>query len=634
MCGISGVFAFTDTGKEYIQKLPASSSVLALRGPDAVGFYYHENIGLAHRRLSIIDTSSAANQPMTDPSGRYTIIFNGEILNYKELRAVEMAATNHSLQTASDTEVLLQLYIHYGKECLPRLRGFFAFAIYDKQENELFIGRDNYGKKPLLIYRDNDKLLFASEMKALMALGIPKTIDYTSLYQYFQLNYIPGPATIFKGVEKLPPGHYCYIKDNKVAIEPYYKIELKETVHQPYTYETAQAALVELMDKAVQRRLIADVPLGAFLSGGIDSSVVVSLAAKHTPHINTFSIGYKDEPFFDETHYAQLVSKKYNTEHTVFSLSNDDFLAHVYDVLDYIDEPFADSSCIPMYILSKQTRKAATVALSGDGGDEVFAGYNKHGAEYRARKNDLKGNLVRKNKWLWDILPKTRNGKLGNTIRQLQRFAEGSRLSVRDRYYRWSQYETEANVMAMLTPATQQKIDQALFAERKQSFVSALKGTANFNEVLLSDMNNLLPGDMLYKVDMMSMANSLEVRCPFLDTDVVDFAFSLPPEFKINGSLKKRIVQDAFRTMLPEALYNRPKKGFDLPLLQWFRKDLFIFIFDELLSEEKIAAQGIFTIDIGKKIRQQLMSASGGNITEQLWAIIVFQYWYDKNMAT
>ena len=633
MCGISGVFAFNEMGKASIQKLPLSIQTLALRGPDAEGFFYHDNVGLAHRRLSIIDTSSAANQPMADISGRYIIIFNGEIFNYSELRKEKLETKNCQFRTHSDTEVLLQLYINYGDECLQWLKGFFAFAIYDKQENSLFIARDNFGKKPILIYQDEDKLLFASEMKALLAFDIPKQIDYTSLYQYFQLNYIPSPATIFTAIKKLPQGHFLIIKNNQATIHQYYKIEQKETDKKDCNYENAQKHLIELMDIAVQRRLIADVPLGAFLSGGIDSSVVVSLASRHTKHINTFSIGYKDEPFFDETKYANEVAKKCNTNHTVFSLSNNDFLEHIYDILNYIDEPFADSSCIPSYILCKQTRKKVTVALSGDGGDEVFAGYNKHAAEYRVRQNDIKSMLVKNNEWLWKSLPKSRSGKLGNLVRQLNRFAEGSKMNVRDRYYRWCCINTEGGAMDLFKPGVQQNINQSLFIQRTNDIVKDIKDESDFNQILLADMNCLLVSNMLFKVDMMSMSNSLEVRSPFLDVDVVDFAFSLPQEYKINATIKKKIVQDAFRQMLPESLYNRPKQGFDVPLLTWFRKNMFGFIFDDLLSEKNIETQGIFNITAIQKMKAQLLSNNGGDIVEQLWGIIVFQYWYKKYMA-
>ncbi|MES2430035.1 MAG: asparagine synthase (glutamine-hydrolyzing) [Bacteroidota bacterium] len=626
MCGISGIYAFTDGGKKYIDKLSLSSQAISKRGPDAEGFFYHEHVGLAHRRLSIIDTSSAANQPMYDITGRYTIIFNGEIFNYKELKNEKLA--DYKMATHSDTEILLQLYIRYGSECFKWLKGFFALAIYDKAEDELMITRDCFGKKPLIYFKDDDKFIFASEMKALFAFDIPKNINYTSLFEYFQLNYVPSPESIFFNIHKLQPGHFLSIKKNNIRIERYYSIH--SAGDSELNYKDAQTRLINLMDTAVQRRLIADVPLGAFLSGGIDSSVVVALASKHTDHLNTFSIGYKDEPFFDETKYANLVAKKCNTNHTVFSLTNNDFLDHLYEVLDYIDEPFADSSCLPTYILCKQTRKTATVALSGDGGDEVFAGYNKHAAEFRMRQQTLLNSLVKNADWLWKILPQSRNGKISNLVRQLHRFAEGGKLNEKDRYFRWCGISSAEEAKSMFVPAVQQKIDQNNFSKHKNIITEAITNDKDFNQVLNADMNGVLVSNMLFKVDMMSMANSLEVRSPFLDIDVVNFAFSLPASYKIDSSLKKKIVQDAFRSQLPEELYDRPKKGFEVPLLNWFRKELRSLITDDLLNDVFIEQQGIFDVKAIQKIKQQLFSSNPKDSHAIVWQLIVFQYWWKK----
>jgi asparagine synthase (glutamine-hydrolysing) len=634
MCGIAGIYCFSEKGKQFIQKLPAAAAKLALRGPDADGFFYHNNTGLTHRRLSIIDTSAAANQPMVDTTGRYSIIFNGEIFNYLELKVEKLK--NILFVTQSDSEVLLQLYIHYGSQCLKWLKGFFAFAIYDKEEETLFIARDNFGKKPLLYYQDDSKFIFASEMKALLAFDIPKEIDYTSLYQYFQLSYIPSPATIFTNVKKLPQGHFVFIKKNNTTIEEYYSITATKqafVAHQQIkSYDEAQQELLRLMNIAVKRRMIADVPLGAFLSGGIDSSAVVSLAAQHTKNLNTFSIGYKDEPLFDETKYASLVAKKCNTNHTVFSLGNNDFLTHLYSILDYLDEPFADPSCIPTYILCKHTRSKVKVALSGDGGDEVFAGYNKHAAEYQARQKSWKSGLVKSCAPIWKVLPKSRSSKIGNKIRQLHKFAEGANLAVQERYYRWCSIASEEAVLSIFQPQIQHKINLAKFKKRKAAITDCIKNETDFNQILQADMEGVLVSDMVHKVDMMSMANSLEVRSPFLDVDVVNFAFLLPQEYKINRSIKKRIVQDTFRKLLPEELYNRPKQGFDLPLLSWFRKDLYSFIFDDLLTEERIMNQGIFNFSEILKIKAKIDSSNNEDVAEQLWAHIVFQYWWKKNM--
>lgn len=630
MCGISGIYSFTEQGKRYIDKLPDSAKVLSKRGPDAEGFFYHDNIALAHRRLSIIDTSVSANQPMFDSSGRYVIVFNGEIFNYKELYNQHLQPTGYIPTTSSDTEILLQLFIQFGVKCFNWLSGFFALAIYDKVDETILLARDRFGKKPLLYFMDEDKLVFASEMKSLLQFQIPNLIDYTSLFQYFQLNYIPSPDTIFTGVKKMPPGNYAIVKNKSVQLHTFYQIENKPSNN--ISYVDAKKQLVSLMDEAVKRRLISDVPLGAFLSGGIDSSVVVSLASRHTPHLNTFSIGYKDEPFFDETKYANLVAEKCNTNHTVFSLGNDEFLEHLFDVLDYIDEPFADSSCLPTYILCKRTRQMATVALSGDGGDEVFAGYNKHAAEYKIRQKSLLNGLVKNFGWLWKNLPKSRNGKITNIFRQLHRYSVGANMQVKDRYYAWCSITSPEDVKQMFQPIVQNKIDDELFLKRTNFFTQHINNEEDFNQILLADMNGLLVSDMLHKVDMMSMANSLEVRSPFLDVDVVDFAFSLDETYKINHHQKKRIVQDAFKEMLPPELYNRPKKGFEVPLLNWFKNELHALIDDDLLSDEFVREQGIFNPIEIQRLKKQLFSIDPGDIHAIIWQLIVFQYWWKKNM--
>jgi asparagine synthase (glutamine-hydrolysing) len=410
----------------------------------------------------------------------------------------------------------------------------------------------------------------------------------------------------------------------------YYELKIRREAYGDMDYQQAQEKLMTLMDEATRLRLIADVPLGAFLSGGIDSSVVVALAARHQQHLNTFSIGYKDHPFFDETRYAQLVARKFSTEHTVFSLTNNDLLGSIDDVLESMDEPFADSSAIPTFILSQRTRKHVTVALSGDGGDEVFAGYNKYMAEWNVMQPSLKRNLVKGLQPLWEVLPKSRNNRLTNTFRQLHRFAQGASLPATDRYWRW----------ASLLPAASAK---TLFAK---SFTASRSGGAelpalfnwqisgqDLNEVLLADMKMVLVGDMLVKVDMMSMANSLEIRSPFLDQEVVEFAFGLPAGYKINARMKKRIVQDAFRDLLPGELYNRPKQGFDIPLLDWFRNELWGKINDDLLADRFIKEQQLFDPERIRQLKQKLRSSNPEDSHETIWALMVFQHWGRKSIG-
>ncbi len=598
------------------------------RGPDFQDVYLDEYVGLGHRRLSIIDTRSIAHQPMWDSTKRYCIVFNGEIFNYRELRT-ELEAHGVNFNTASDTEVLLNMFIHYGEACLNRLNGFFSFCIYNKEDQSFFVARDRYGIKPLLYLFDEDKFLFASEMKSILEYGIDKALDYTSLFTYLQLNYIPAPETIFSHVKKLMPGHYLKVGRKKLEVHSYYTIPAQLN-SEPLPYPEAKEKLKILLEESVQRRLVADVPLGAFLSGGIDSSVITALASKHKPDLHTFSIGFRDEKFFDETEYANLVARHFNTNHTVFSLTNDDLYAHVSSILDYIDEPFADSSAINVYILSKETRKHATVALSGDGADEMLAGYNKHAAFHRMMNRGWKEHGVSALSPLWDAMPQSRNNPWSNKFRQLKRFADGMKLNSQERYWQWAGFAKEPEAIALLSESSRAKLEQQQYSNRKKELLRYITENESINDVLHTDMNVVLANDMLVKVDLMSMANSLEVRVPFLDYRVVNFLFSLPGEYKINHSIRKRILQDAFRDVLPEKLYNRPKKGFEVPLLKWFRKEMKSLITDDLLSEKNITEQGIFNYPEVDKLKRKLFSTNPQDVHARIWALIVFQWWWKK----
>lgn len=632
MCGITGIFAFNLVGKFNLINITAATQALEKRGPDNQSIYHDDYVGLGHRRLSIIDTRDIAHQPMWDESKRYAIIFNGEIFNFQELKK-ELENKGTTFFSNSDTEVLLKLYIQEKENCLNKLNGFFAFCIYDKQEQSFFLARDRYGVKPLLYLLDEDKFIFASEMKSILAYGIEKELDFTSLHTYLQLNYIPAPRTIFKNVKKLLPGHWGKIDNRQLTIGKYYSIPFGIEMSE-ISYEVAKEKIKYLLESSVQRRLISDVPLGAFLSGGIDSSVVTGLAAKHKPNLHTFSIGFQDEKFFDETNYANLVAKKFNTEHTVFSLSNRDLFEHVHSILDYIDEPFADSSAINVYILSKQTRKHATVALSGDGADELLAGYNKHAAFYRAIHAGLAEKLTAALLPLWNALPQSRNNFMGNKVRQLKRFAEGMKLNSKERYWQWAGYANDADAMRMLSEKSKASLNHQEFASFKNELLKTIPDKETINDILLTDMQLVLPNDMLTKVDWMSMAHGLEVRTPFLDFELVNYVFSLPDEYKINSSMRKRVMQDAFREMLPTELYNRPKKGFEVPMLKWLRLELKSLIEDDLLSEKTIAEQGIFNYPEIRKLKAQLFSNNPGDVHARIWALVVFQWWWKKYGAT
>lgn len=633
MCGIAGFLSLKEEkSKELLQNLSSAIERLNLRGPDWQSSHQpNSQVGLAHARLSIIDTSEAANQPMQAYDNRYTIVFNGEIYNYRTLKAQLEKEKAEVFDTSSDTEVILRMYHHYGKNCLDSFNGFFAFAIHDNKKNEIFIARDRMGIKPLIYTSTTDGFIFASEMKAILSFDIKKEIDYVSLQQYFQFNYIPVPSTIFRGVYKLKPGHTLTINARgEVLEEEFYSIPFSKN-YSTQSYEEAKTQLVSLLDQSVQRRLLADVPLGSFLSGGIDSSVIATLASRHQANLNTFSIGFSDNPYFDETEYANLVAKKIKSNHTVFSLSNNDLYENLHNILDYIDEPFADSSAIPVYILSKKTREHVTVALSGDGADELFGGYNKHQAEYLVQQESLINKMVSLGAPVWDKLPKSRHSKLGNVIRQLDRFAQGRKLSTPERYWRWCSFTPEHYASNLL------KADigplQGEYRERKKEILKGFTEDKDINETLYADMKLVLVNDMLTKVDLMSMANSLEVRVPFLDHDLVNFAFQLPGEYKVSEKGRKRILKDAFRNILPEELYSRNKMGFEVPLLQWFRSDLKSLILDDLLADDFVEEQNIFKPETIQKLKKQLFSNNPGEIHAQIWALIVFQTWYKKYMV-
>jgi asparagine synthase (glutamine-hydrolysing) len=623
MCGITGIASFNDEGKKHLSKISAATYALLKRGPDGEGIYFGENCALGHRRLSIIDTTTAAAQPFTDNSNRYTIVFNGEIFNYKQLRK-QLEQKGIQFKSQSDTEVLLNLFITEKENCLAQLDGEFAFAIYDKQTEELFLARDRFGIKPLYYSTNNNNFMFASEIKAILEFGIVKEIDNSSLQTYFHLNYIPGPYSIFKNVFKLESGSFMKINSKgELFQKKYYWIPQ----HTTYTndYSTAKKELHRLMEQSVENRMIADVPLGCFLSGGIDSSIITALAAQKTKNINTFSIGYADEPLFDETAFAEIVSKKHKTNHTVFRLNNNDLYENLHQVLEYIDEPFADSSALAVNILSMHTRKHVTVALSGDGADELFAGYNKHAAELKARKGGLTSKLVKASNPVLKQLPKSRNSKTGNKIRQLQKFAEGMNLSLPERYWQWAKWSGfKPNEIFENRNAA----DEQEFEKRKNELLNLIN--SDYNSVLQTDMKLVLENDMLVKVDRMSMNQSLEVRVPFLDNKIVDFAFSLPANFKIDSRKRKKILIETFQNELPVELLNRSKKGFEVPLLKWFKTDLKSMITNDLLSDEFIKQQGIFNLKTIQELKLQLFSSSPNNAVERVWALIVFQYWWKK----
>ncbi len=618
MCGIVGNINFKHQKTDEVF-LSNAVNQLNKRGPDHRSAVTTKNGGLGHARLSIIDTSKGANQPMR--IGNYTIVFNGEIYNYQSIKK-SLESKGISFTTNSDTEVLLRLFIEKGEVFLNELDGFFSFCIYNEEEDTYFIARDRFGIKPLLYYQDDNQFIFASEMKAILQFPIQKEIDKASLTQFFQFNYIPEPNSIFTKVKKLLPAHFITIKKGTVVVKKYYNYYLKQE-QTTDSYEVAKTKVKNLLEKSVKNRMIADVPVGAFLSGGVDSSIISSISSRLTKNLHTFSVGFKDEPYFDETQYAQLIAKKIKSEHTVFSLSNNDLYEHFERVLDYIDEPFADSSAINVFLLSKYTKNKVTVALSGDGADELFSGYNKHEALRIAAESNLKNTIIKAGKPFYKFLPQSRQNKIGNLGRQLDKYAKGLSLSNKDRYISWASFMEALKAQNLVKNNTD-------FDNRSKQLLPF--EVNSMNDILYADFNLVLTNDMLKKVDSMSMANSLEVRTPFLQHDLVSYVFSLPEEYKIDKTSRKKILKDAFADDLPKELANRPKHGFEVPLLKWFKNEMEDYLNQNVFNQELIETQGILNWNEVKKIKQQLNSNSPKDAVSATWALVVFQHWFKKWM--
>ncbi len=629
MCGFIGLYDYKNHAADYAESIRKAANKIQNRGPDHTGFYTDNHISLAHTRLAVIDTSSAGNQPMTDDHNSLVIVYNGEVYNYQTLKD-DLKQKGHLFKTETDTEVLLKLYAEYGDKMPSMLYGCFAFAIYDKKNKSVFLVRDRYGIKPLWFFASNDTFIFGSELKAMEILNIPALIDHVSLFQYLQLNYIVAPHSVYRNVKKIEPGTYLKIEGKNIKKSHYYKLGQKgnfDSKKHIQTYEQAKKALFSCLETSVRRRLITDVPLGSFLSGGIDSTVVAALASKHTDHLQTFSIGFRDEPFFDETSYAEAASREIGTNHHTFQLTNDDLFTELFNMLDALDEPFADSSALAVYILSKKTRKHVTVALSGDGADEIFAGYNKHMAEWAIRNKQGFNIMIKTLHPFFKRLPQSRNSSVGNLIRQMNRYAEGLRLTHSERYWRWCGYANENDAEKL----AKHGFDKLEYAKRKNSVIAEIQSDGSINNVLTADTKMLLQNDMLIKADLMSMAHSLEVRVPFLDHDVVDLAFSLPAKFKIDKNQNKRILKDTFSQILPKATLQRKKHGFEVPLLKWFRNELSGLIKDDLLGKSFIKKQDLFRETEIESIKNRLFSSNPGDSVARIWGLIVFQHWWKKH---
>jgi len=648
MCGICGKISFDGkpVREDLLRKMCRSFSY---RGPDDHGTYITDsildngkrvNLGLGHQRLSIIDLSSAGHQPMTNEDGTIWITYNGEVYNFKELRS-DLKHKGHIFKSDTDTEVILHLYEEEGIDAVHRLNGMFAFAIWDENASRLWVCRDRIGIKPLVYYWDEKHFAFASEIKALLSdPAIPKELDHEALYLYFAFNYVPAPYTIFKAIRKLEPGHFLILEQGKLEVKKYWDVDPTKvsdsSSHEFVKQETVfKKHLYEYLSDAVQKRLIADVPLGAFLSGGIDSSIIVALMARHSNQaVKTFSIGFKEDKLFDETHYAREVADRLKTDHREFKLSYRDMLDVLPDVLNTFDEPFADSSAIPTYIVSRETRKHVTVALSGDGGDELFAGYRSYLGEYWYQKYILIPAIIREGfiEKIAHKLPDSRDVKLLEYARRLKKFIKSTKGSFAERVFALKEvFPRDIRQKLLLeSKLTENPSLEDPALSRVQKFLN-ISYNDRINKILYSDLKDSLPGDMLTKVDWMSMKNSLEVRVPFLDHRVVELAFNMQGALKLYKGKTKYILKETFKELLPPSLLRRPKAGFEIPIGRWLKTDL-KFLIEKNLAEDRIREQGIFEYEIIEKLIHGHMS-NRTDTSWMLWNLIVFQHWYDKYLS-
>jgi asparagine synthase (glutamine-hydrolysing) len=563
---------------------------------------------------------------MLSPDGRSVIVYNGEIYNFRDIRS-DLEKEGDRFGTGTDTEVLLAAYRRYGIDCLSRFNGMFAFAVWDADSRSLFLARDRFGVKPMLYYRRDGLFLFASEMKGLTSYdgSMKLTLNVPAVHRYLYLTYRISPDTVYNEVRQLDSGHYLLLKDGEIRCERWY--DLAPRFHEKLrSIPEAESALRDTLESAVRDRLVSDVPLGAFLSGGIDSSIIVGLMAKNAgKNVKTFTVGYHDAPIYDESGFAREVARHFGTEHSEIRLSLRDGLAVIPDALDYFDQPFGDSSCIPTYLISRETRNQVTVALSGDGGDEVFAGYSKYQAEAFVRYFGLIPAAV------WSTvrkalanIPEGRQSRLHEYVRILKKFLRAASADQASRH------------CALMFPLEEREIAELAGEEAAgeiRGFVAGLMdriATGNIDRALYTDINLCLKDDMLVKVDLMGMANSLEIRNPFLDYRVIELAARMPGEWKLKGTERKHILKSAFRDFLPPQVLARKKYGFGIPVGEWFRRDL-KGLFEDVVSRKNVERIGLLKYDVVCNLYREHLSERR-DATPLLWSIFAFQWWANRNL--
>jgi len=626
MCGIAGQLNFNSHRPVVREDLEIMAERLAHRGPDDQGVYLDGNLGLAHLRLSILDLSAAGHQPMSSADRRFWITYNGEVYNYQQLRR-DLEAAGYPFRSHTDTEVVVALFQKLGEGCLLRLEGMFAFAIWDKETRTLFLARDPLGIKPLYYYQDSERFLFASEIKAILAApGVPKDVDFLGLHNFFAHGHSTAPLTIYRRIQKLRPGHWILVRDGRVTVQPYWNPRPgPDRNGASARWEEKASELRQLLTRSVHAHLVSDVPVGVFLSGGLDSSALVALMAQAGARVKTFSVGFKSHSKYNELDKARMVANHFGTDHHELMLDENDLRDSLEKLVYYYDEPFGDPAAFPTYFVSRLARQTVKVCLSGEGADELFGGYRRYMAErysgaFRTLPTVLRSKVI---PHLVNQLPRSYR------LKQLVRTLDIS--DPVQRQGNWQMVFTDDLRYELFKTQTS---DHPNGHDVYDSFrrYRIPDGTDGLNGVLFADVRSWLADCYLEKVDKASMAVGLEARVPFLDRAVVEFALQLPADQKVKLDLRprgrslKRLFGYVLRDLLPAPILNNPKHGFAVPLDPWFRATLSRFL-GEVLLDDRARRRGYFNMPLIERLWNEHRSGRETR-SKQLWLLAMFELWH------
>lgn len=627
MCGICGIINLNGKAVERL-RLERMNNLLYHRGPDDEGYYISRDkkAGLGMRRLSIIDLETG-HQPIHNEDSTVWIVFNGEIYNYLELRKkLEM---KHRFYTKTDTETIVHMYEEYGADCIKHLNGMFAFALWDERKNSLLLARDRLGQKPLYYTRINGSFYFASEIKSLIeAPGFEKNINLKAIHHYLTYQYIPSPMTIWEGVRKLKQANFIILNQSgKMDNRNYWSLDYSKKTQ--LSFEEAKRGIRDLLRDSTRLRMVSDVPLGAFLSGGHDSSIIVGLMSELSSRpVKTFSIGFEDQEF-SELKYARIVAERFGTDHREFIIKPD-YIDILPDIVWYYDQPYADSSALPSYYVARMTRRHVKVALNGDAGDENFAGYLRYEALKISQYLSLLYRLAPSK--LIDILkkkvPMHESVNAGFKLRYLHRFLEPLGSSPAIRNVVWHAYFRNELKNFIYSDVMKKKMQNSNSYDFLEDIFLGAPADDTIDRALYTDFNAYLPDDLMVKMDIASMANSLETRSPFLDYRFVEFNAALPSKWKLKGINRKYILKETFRNYLPERIFRRGKQGFSIPVGSWFRTNLKNYLREVILSDRAIG-RGYFKPSALKKIVEDHME-SRKDYGRCLWALLMLELWHRK----